>query len=255
VGNPVQDVLSAMAYPQGNKPVFVGSASAHQVIACTLQGFSAATVNRQSVLSVEAQSLAEAEAARDLHANELLANPYIRAVGVGASLDHPGEPAVFLAVDPSQPRVELPAVLEGVRTRIVRARAGTPKEVLDEIQSAALGANDDSFSVGSIVAEQLALARTIHANHADEWMRKSGVQGFGITSSADAPSEAALMIFLIRGVPHDAIPPIIDGVRTRVRESSRFRAGFGDTQTQRGCSAQTPGKARTKLGSGPLPKP
>jgi len=37
------------------------------------------------------------------------------------------------------------------------------------------------------------------------------------------------MIFVIRGVAHDPIPPVIDGLRTRVRESSPFRAGFGDT--------------------------
>ena len=32
------------------------------------------------------------------------------------------------------------------------------------------------------------------------------------------------MIFLIQGVPHPAIPPVIDGLRTRVRESTGFRA-------------------------------
>jgi hypothetical protein len=41
---------------------------------------------------------------------------------------------------------------------------------------------------------------------------------------------------LIRGVAHNPIPPVIDGLRTRVRESSRFRAGFSGAQAQRGCS-------------------
>jgi hypothetical protein len=49
----------------------------------------------------------------------------------------------------------------------------------------------------------------------------------GITSSIDAPGEAALMIFEIRGAAHGPIPPVIEGVRTRVRESSRFRSGRG----------------------------
>src|SRR5258708_7412674 len=44
------------------------------------------------------------------------------------------------------------------------------------------------------------------------------------------------MIALIRGVAHDPIPPVIDGLRTRVRESSRFRAGFGDALPHRACS-------------------
>lgn len=239
VGNPVQDVLNAMADTQGNKPVFVG-ASAHQVIGCTLAGFSAASANPQSASSIGAQSLAAAEAARDRHANELLANPYVRAVGVGASLDHPGEPAVLLLVDPSQPRVELPAVFDGVRTRILRAEANAPRGVLEEAQSTPLAANGDTFSVGSLSDAQMAQAKAVHAAHVEEWVKKSGVQGFGITSSADAPGEAALMIFLIRGAPHDPIPPVIDGVRTRVRESSRFRAGFGDASASRPCSVPSP---------------
>jgi len=95
----------------------------------------------------------------------------------------------------------------------------------------------------------MARAKAVHAANVDEWMRKPGVQGFGITSSADAPGEAALMIFLIRGAPHPAIPPVIDGVRTRVRESSRFTAGFGDTRPQHGCTVPAP---RRKLAN-PLP--
>jgi hypothetical protein len=53
------------------------------------------------------------------------------------------------------------------------------------------------------------------------------VHRVGITSSIDAPGEAALMIFEIRGAAHGPIPPVIEGVRTRVRESSRFRSGRG----------------------------
>lgn len=249
VGNPVQDALNAMADRLGNKPVFVGSASTHQVIGCTLAGFSAASANPQSASSVGAQSLAAAAVARDRHANELLANPYVRAVGIGASLDRPGEPAVLLIVDPTQPRVELPAVLDGVRTRIVRAEANAPRGVLEEAESAPLAANGDTFSVSNVSMALMARAKAVHAAHVDEWMKKSGVQGFGITSSADAPSEAALMIFLIRGVTHPTIPPVIDGLRTRVRESSRFRAGFGDTPAPRPCSVPALKKSSTRPSS------
>jgi len=44
------------------------------------------------------------------------------------------------------------------------------------------------------------------------------------------------MIFVIRGVPHPAIPAAIDGLRTRVRESSRFRAGYRGLQQHRACT-------------------
>ena len=40
----------------------------------------------------------------------------------------------------------------------------------------------------------------------EEWMSKTGVQGVSIGSSANSPGEAALVIFLIRGVKHSADP-------------------------------------------------
>jgi hypothetical protein len=67
-------------------------------------------------------------------------------------------------------------------------------------------------------------------------MGSTGVQGVGVTLSADSPGEAALMIFLVRGVPHDPIPPVIDGLRTRINESSRFRAGSGDKAMRQVCA-------------------
>src|SRR5713101_2349343 len=249
VGHPVQDVLAAMADSSGNKPVFVGSPSTHQVIACTLPGFSAATATAQSGMTLQARSLAPAVAARDLHANQLLANPFVRAVGAGSSVDQPGEPAVILIVDPTQPRTELPAALEGIRTRIVRGGTVTPRGVLDEMQSAHLAPNGEEFSVSSLSPEQVAQAKAVHAAHVDEWMKKPEVKGFGITSSADAPGEAALMIFVIRGVAHDPIPPVIDGLRTRVRESSPFRTGFSDAPARSACAVPAIGKLQSKPAS------
>jgi hypothetical protein len=67
-------------------------------------------------------------------------------------------------------------------------------------------------------------------------MKLPGVQGVGITSSADAPGEAALMIFVIRGVSRNPLPAVIDGLRTRIRESSRFTAGNrGNEVPPNGC--------------------
>jgi hypothetical protein len=71
----------------------------------------------------------------------------------------------------------------------------------------------------------------------------------GIGSSVDAPGESALVIFLIKGVPHDPIPPLIDALRTRVRESDRIRAGFGQVPPQHGCSTSAPGKLQPAMRS------
>jgi hypothetical protein len=73
----------------------------------------------------------------------------------------------------------------------------------------------------------------VKTTHAKELMKQPGVQGVGVTSSVDSPGEAALMIFVIRGVTHPPIPAVIDGLRTRVRESSRFKAGNGGAEPRR----------------------
>ena len=93
---------------------------------------------------------------------------------------------------------------------------------------------------------EVARAKIVHAARADELMKEAGVQGVGIGSSADAPGEAALAIFLIRGVPHDPVPPVIDGLRTRIRESSRFQAGFGDAPARHVCSMPAARKSGPK---------
>jgi hypothetical protein len=76
----------------------------------------------------------------------------------------------------------------------------------------------------------------VHEAHAQELMSQPGVQGVGVGSSMDAPGDAALVIFLVRGVAHNSIPPVIDGLRTRLRESSRFRAGSGDASQRGACT-------------------
>jgi hypothetical protein len=81
-------------------------------------------------------------------------------------------------------------------------------------------------------------------------MSQPGVQGVGITSSLDAPGEAALMIFLVRGVAHNPVPLVIDGLRTRVRESSRFTAGAGDFRSRGSCTVPaTKTLLRSPIGS------
>ena len=75
----------------------------------------------------------------------------------------------------------------------------------------------------------------------------AGVQGVGVTSSVDAPGEAALMIFVIRGVERAPIPAVIDGLRTRVRESSRFQAGNGGAEPRRTVCRVPAAKAASAL--------
>jgi hypothetical protein len=144
---------------------------------------------------------------------------------------------VLVVVNPGQKPSAIPATLEGVRTRIIEASASAPQGTFELAAGARLAPALDSLAVGSISTSEMAHAKVVHAAHVTDLMKQPGVQGVGITSSADAPGEAALMIYLVRGVQHSAIPEVIDGLRTRIRESSRFTAGRhrGEVST-RGCS-------------------
>jgi hypothetical protein len=237
VGNPVADVLSELQDAQGNRPTFVGSASTHQVIGCRLAANAVSTAQAQSQAqtAISAAKIAQAQRARDLHAPELLANAYVQAVGVGASIDHPGEPAVVLLVNPSQIPTSLPAELEGLATRIVQGNAASPHGIFEMETGTRIAPVTDTLAGNAISDEELARAKTVHTAHVNELMKQPGVQGVGITSSADAPGEAALMIFVVRGVSRNPVPVVIDGLRTRVRESSRFTAGERGNETVSGC--------------------
>jgi hypothetical protein len=244
VGNPVADVLSAFEDTQGNRPTFVGSTSTHKVLGCTLAAGAVNTAQAQASSAISPAQLSQAQQARDLHAPELLANAYIQAIGVGASIDHPGEPAVLLVVNPGQTPTALPAELEGVATRIVQGTSAGPHGIFEMETATRIAPLVDTFRVNAVSKEELARAQAVHTARANELMKQSGIQGVGITSSADAPGEAALMIFVVRGVARNPIPAVIDGLRTRVRESSRFTAGARGAETRSGCQVPPAKPAR-----------
>ena len=235
VGNPVSDVLNALQDSQGNLPTFVGSSSTHTVIGCTLPASAVKAEQVQGRISVSAAQVAQAQLARDLHAPELLANPYVQAIGVGASIDRPGEADVVLVVNPGQIPTPLPDELDGVATRLVQGTAAAPHGIFDMDTAAHIAPFVDAIAVSAVSTEELQRARAVHTAHVSELMKQPGVQGVGITSSADAPGQAALMIFVVRGVPRNPIPALIDGLRTRVRESSRFTAGQRGREASSGC--------------------
>jgi hypothetical protein len=235
VGNPVRDVLNFFA-SGANTVSFVGGAE-HPVFGCGLPVKPASASSTQPAATVAPTAMQKAAAVRDAHAPELLAHPEVQAVGVGASRDNPGEPAVLFFVTAGQPQTNLPTQVDGVRTRMVAGPLFARRGALSAEESAEL---EQSLAaapeVYPISEAELTRAKQVHAMHVQEQMSQPGVQGVGISSSLDAPGEAALMIFLVRGTAHNPIPPVIDGLRTRVRESSPFRAGSGDSSRHGACT-------------------
>jgi hypothetical protein len=219
-----------------NSMTFVGGA-AHPVIGCSLPN--APTSGKKVVpSSLAAETVQKAAAARDAHVTELMAHPEVQAVGVGSSYDNPKEPAIVFFVTQGQARTDLPAQVDGIRTRIVERPLFEKRGAISGADSIALEKSAaEAQLVYAISDSEFARAKAVHTAHVDALMKQAGVQGVGIGSSVDSPGEAALMIFTIRGVSQDAIPPVIDGLRTRVRESSRFKAGTVGAEVPRACKA------------------
>jgi Bacterial Ig-like domain (group 2) len=243
VANPVAPVLNFFA-SGGNSVTFVGGA-AHSVIGCTLPTAPQSAAKTVPAASLAAELLQKAEAARDAQSPALMAHPDVQAVGVGASLDNPAEPAIVFFVTKGQPHTGIPAQVGGIRTRIVEGDLWAHRGAISAQDTAA---NEQIATAPQLVyplsAVEMQRAKVVHAAHAKDLMGQPGVQGVGITSSVDSPGEAALMIFVIRGVAHPQIPAVIDGLRTRVRESSRFRAGYSGLESRRACAL--PAKSRTR---------
>jgi hypothetical protein len=243
LGNTISDVLAALANStSGEQPIFVGTPNTHSVAACTLPVPQAAAVaaaaNPESLKgNPSSEQLRHATEILDLSALELLSRPGIQALGVGASLDHPGEAAILLFVKKDFSRRNVPVQVDGVRTRIIVGEDFPQHAVLSvEETDAAEYPAPPASGLRAVPDAEIVRARAVHARHARTLMGLAGVQGVGIASSADSPGEAALMIFLVRDVSHEAIPPVIDGMRTRIRESSRFRAGYGDKAARMVCA-------------------
>lgn len=235
VGNPVADVLNFFA-SGGNNVVFVGS-GAHAVVGCSLPNKPASSTASVPTGVVSAEALHNAAAVRDAYAQELLARPEVQAVGVGASYDNPHEAALVLFVTKGQAWAAVPPQIEGVRTRVVEGDSFAKRGSVSAEESKQLEQQAPSVDqVYPIADAELRRAKIVHAAHADEQISQPGVQGVGISSSLDAPGEAALLIFLVRGANHNPIPPVIDGLRTRIRESSRFKAGVAGGNRSASCS-------------------
>ena len=247
LGNSISDVLNALAdRTTGERPLLVGTTSPHTVAACSLLGPQAAAAARLALPKVAPprEKLQRAMSTLHLHASELLTYPTVEALGVGASLDDPGEAAILLFVKRGLEPSDLPLHVAGVRTRLIEEENSPEHAILSAAESAVLEESARQASnVTALSDSELARARAVHAKHVDALMASSGVQGVGITSSADSPREAALMIFLVRGVPHEPVPPVVDALRTRVLETSSFRAGAGfGGKTPRKCTPHVAGK-------------
>jgi hypothetical protein len=210
VANPITDVIAVLntrtsaglGLITGNPDHAVSCQQTQAVPNSKQIGGASAQVSATAV-TLSPQQKQTATSARDSHAMLLMRDQAVRAVTIGASADNPKEGAVVIELS-AQPRQPIPAVIEGVRTRVVYTA----------------GANIDTT-----LSEQ-ALKNTIAVKeaHVNEYFGKQGIRAVAVGRSDDNPAETAILIYTTTGMASPAIPPVIDGIRTRVIEGTPFHA-------------------------------
>jgi hypothetical protein len=205
--NPIQDVITALTNASGT-PSIVGGPD-HPVSCDPTTRVQSIQAGRQSA-NVSPQQRQLAINARNRYATTLMSSdPAIRSVEGGASMDSPGEAAVLVKLS-GQPKNRIPATLDGVRTRVVYAAgAAIPRMAVADVDR----------------------TRAIKEAHEDS-LFGPGIQGVGVGRSDDSPGETAIVIYTVRGETHAPIPPVIDGVRTKIIEGGRIKAMHWNPQLE-----------------------
>ena len=237
VGNPITDVLPDFPGTGNATPAFVGNSTTnpkHQVIGCTVPALKAVTTLPQALATAE--SIQQASMARDLHAPQLLSTPAIKAVAVGESYDQPGKAAILLFVDSGDSLAAIPRMIDGVRTRLIGGNEWAHQGLLSSQESAELLSTVGRPQIVYPLQQgEYERAKAVHTAHVTDLLKQPGILGVGITSSVDAPGEAALLIYVQLGASQDNIPAEVDGLRTRIRETGPFTSGRRGNEPARSC--------------------
>lgn len=239
VGNPVADVLNALHTSTGHTYSFVGGAQ-HTVPGCSLPGLSSVKVTPQSAATLPASEAQRAQTAAINNSTQIMNAPGVSALGQGGSLDAPQEPAVMIFVAPGASHAGIPATIDGVRTRLIESNSTSARGALSPQQSAQLASQSEQAQAIDIPASAIEQTKTVKEQHVTELMSDPAVIGVGVSASLDSPGDPALMIFVLKGKTHRDIPASIDGVRTRIKETSPFRANVAHSAKTTGAGCRVP---------------
>jgi hypothetical protein len=223
IGNPVADVLNALHTSTGHTYSFVGNGQ-HTVPGCTLPGLSSVKVTPQSAAALPAGTAQRGQTAAASYSAQIMNTPGVSAYGGGGSLDAPQEPAVLIFVAPGASHAGIPVTVDGVRTRLIESKSASARGALSPQQSAQLSSESAPAQAIEIPAGAIEQTKAIKEQHVTELMSDPAVVGVGVSASLDSPGDPALMIYVLQGKAHRAIPTTIDGVRTRIKETTPFRA-------------------------------
>jgi len=215
--NPIQEVLSALKDPStGEVPQIVGAAD--HTVACPNPG-QANVQSAQTAFAtqLDQKALQRAEAAKAQSESRLMQNSAVSSVSIGNSDDDPVEPALIVHVKGAL-KVPVPHQLGAVRTKVVFDQPSSTKTALRDLE--------------------LASAVEAKARHSAELLSNSNVFGVGVGASKDSPGEAAIVIY----VDPDStlsLPAEIEGTRTQIVRTDRFRTSGWGKEIKSACSKPT----------------
>jgi hypothetical protein len=214
--NPIQDVFNAL----GGSPSIVGGPD-HAVSCAPQASAPSASPAPGGAAALSASERQRVAAVRQQRATELMQDSAIASVDVGVSEDNPNEGALVIQLSAAT-RSPIPATIDGVRTKIVLSpESGLPETpVLSSHDMDRAAVTKETFAAGL--------------------MSQPGIQGVGVGRSNDNPAETAIVVYVISGQPHPAIPQLLDGLRTKIIEGDRFHAGG------RGKESTPAGKCKKK---------
>ena len=205
VANPAPTVLAELGAQEKTTYTFVGTTD--HPVSCLNYGASTASAAQASTLTGPQIQLAQQALAQ---ANMLVSpSTGILGAAIGKSSDRAGEEAVLLYVEQNS-NVSVPQTIAGVRTEVIPATAQAVAAGTAPRYAAEAGA------LPSLAPGLLSQAIAAKQQLAQSLMKQSpAFFGVGVGQSLDNPREAALIIYVDRKQVPAALPPTIDGLRTR----------------------------------------
>jgi hypothetical protein len=223
VAHPIGDVLTALKDPNSSEvPKMVGGGDHPVVCPATPQSQSAQANAELTRLSKN--QIARATAIEQATLPELMQDSAVANISVGQSDDNPKEPAILVFLR-NRPHAPIPVQIDGVRTKLIHS---------SEFQSQQAGVAQQ-LNAPKISDAEVLRAKAVKERHAQSMMSNPVILGIGVGASQDSPGESAIVVFVEQG-KHVAVPVEIDGVRTRIAESDRFRTFNWGKRTRNSCS-------------------
>lgn len=231
VANPIQDVLNALKDPATMAvPTMVGGGQ--HGVSCPAGGAVPQPQAAQAVAPLSEEKIAAATAVKEKYVQQLMADPAVIGVGVGASEDASGEPAVVIFVDKNAQHAPISAQLDGIRTKVILT------DRFHALSATTGQTNQPAQAAVPIAQAEITRVTFVKEKYVQQMMTDSAIIGVGVGASMDSPGEAAIVIFVDKNKqPGTAIPAQMDNARTRIILTEPFRSFGWNEPASKTCGA------------------